>query len=374
MRVSSLLFVGLCLASSSFALIGCGADGDDVGSDVSNAANLGGPSIDVERVTSTGQEGGGGGVVCGTRGARPCASDQFCDFPANSQCGAADEGGRCVAKPQVCTDDYNPVCGCDGKTYSNECSAHSAGVDVTSKGRCPGEQTKGELCGGIAGIKCNRGEFCNLETTTGGLGCNVADASGICESRPNACTRQYDPVCGCDGKTYGNACEAHSAGVSIADKGACGDDPDEQICGGLLGASCGKGEFCNFEGHTNECGAADGTGVCAPITRACTLDYTPVCGCDGKTYSNRCMAHGAGVSVASDGECKKQPMSCNTSGVLCRRAPPVCPRFQVPSVKGNCWGECVPIEQCSCSAENDCPQRDEFVCWKSKGHCGPYVN
>ncbi|MEY4541061.1 MAG: hypothetical protein RLZZ306_2818 [Bacteroidota bacterium] len=36
-----------------------------------------------------------------------------------------------------------------------------------------------------------------------------------------ACTLQYDPVCGCNGKTYGNACAADASGIRVVYKGEC---------------------------------------------------------------------------------------------------------------------------------------------------------
>jgi hypothetical protein len=65
--------------------------------------------------------------------------------------------------------------------------------------------------------------------------------------------------------------------------------------------------------------------------------------------------------------------SCDPTKILCKRAVPVCPEGQVPSVDGSCYGDCVPVETCACTQESECPNHDSYTCHKSAAHCGPYV-
>jgi hypothetical protein len=65
-------------------------------------------------------------------------------------------------------------------------------------------------------------------------------------------------------------------------------------------------------------------------------------------------------------------VDCDPKKIFCKRIAPQCAAGQVPSVDGNCYGECVKIEQCACSAADECPDPNQYTCW-SKKHCGPFV-
>jgi hypothetical protein len=75
----------------------------------------------------------------------------------------------------------------------------------------------GETCDGIAAIKCDNGLWCEHPEGQ----CKVADASGTCIKAPEVCTQDYQPVCGCDGETYGNDCMRKAAKVQLDYGGEC---------------------------------------------------------------------------------------------------------------------------------------------------------
>lgn len=239
-------------------------------------------------------------TACGGLKGVPCAKGEYCSYPPEASCGAADAMGTCVALPTICTEIYAPVCGCDGKTYGNECDAASKGVSVASKGECKPPVTE-VACGARLGNTCQKGEYCYM---TPAAMCGRADATGVCRAIPTGCTKEYRPVCGCDGNTYSNPCMAAAAGVAVDYETEC-KTPSGKLCGGIAALKCGAGEFCNFPIESS-CGATDQGGVCTVIPEGCTADYNPVCGCDGKTYSNACSAASVGVSVQAKGECPKK--------------------------------------------------------------------
>jgi hypothetical protein len=82
-----------------------------------------------------------------------------------------------------------------------------------------GSSGSGAACGSRGLDRCPAGQFCNHPPSAN---CGAADAPGQCMQSPMICPTIYSPVCGCDGQTYGNSCEAAGAGVSVQHEGECG--------------------------------------------------------------------------------------------------------------------------------------------------------
>lgn len=114
--------------------------------------------------------------------------------------------GQCLAIPKNFIMVVDPVCGCDGQTYTSADAAAAAGVNVAHMGTCePGKCSRNDECG--------TEEYCFFAAGS--------DQIGQCQSRPQACLDVFEPVCGRTGVEYANACEAALHGDSVAYTGRC---------------------------------------------------------------------------------------------------------------------------------------------------------
>ena len=190
-----------------------------------------------------------------------CPGDCYPD-QVDTACGSQ---VRCVERPETCSEEVLPVCGCNGVTYQNECLALQAGTGVWMNGPCP----------------CGRSTTCNFPD-------QVCSRCGreTCIDRPDNCTDDILPVCGCDGRTYPNECVALQHGVEKDYEGPCFCDIATQ-------------SKCDYPDYV--CNVCD-AGSCVKVEDGCD-GYEPVCGCDGKTYDNRCEATRAGVGNWTEGCC-----------------------------------------------------------------------
>lgn len=298
---------------------------------------------------------------CGGCSATPCEGEFFCD-PSPGHCEEDTEVGVCIEVPEVCTDEFDPVCGCDGETYANDCDRRAERVGFRHPGPCV------NFCGGDSGNECPEGTVCiGLEGH-----CDAVANEGICIPVPDDCGDWEEPVCGCDGETYGNECALMANGMRLDHWGPCIEG-----CGGD-GPDCDEGSFCEAPPGHCDAGAA---GHCQPAPDFCPEYYEPVCGCDGETYGNDCYRRSAEVALdhwgpcddlgsCAAGEgcpggsfCETPPGHCDAAEASCEPLPPACVEL---------YGPMFLIPVCGCDGqtyENDCLRRAAAVSLEHDGPC-----
>lgn len=270
-----------------------------------------------------------------TTPAPPVVLDKLIERPKTPS--PANECDLCdVAPGTFCVIAQELVCGVNGKTYYHPKLAQCAGVNVAYVGAC-----KPSILPPPPPPPPN---------PTGS----------------DVCPMVYSPVCGDNGQTYGNSCEARKAGITQFTAGACvvtpppspprprppterrifpvipgtvcpepTDTVDFSIGGDINNKMmplrklpvCGKvsGTWTSYE---DLCDALDASateyyeGPCAKLPPLgnpdfednCPQVYMPVCGNDGKTYSNSCYALQAGLKSSTNkkafinGPCNNKPV------------------------------------------------------------------
>lgn len=187
-------------------------------------------------------------------------------------------------------------------------------------------------------------------------------------------------VAGTAGSGGGMAGSAGTGGAAGATGGAGGSGGTGGAGGnpGGVGATCTANDGCRQGLYCKKsgCGPVDLLGKCADRPNSCDFDDNPICGCDGFTYLNSCLAEMNGQNVATQpGICKDGvAIKCTPGSQACAGRPnavcgilvadhSACSSANPP---GKCWvipDECVPTgtHYDSCTGGDHCVHTCDVV-------------
>ena len=244
------------------------------------------------------------------------------------------------------------------------CCNASCGVCTAPSGSCPAIACIDEC---TSDADCRPGDVCAWDVE----GCGTDP--GTCQPRPGSCSLLLDPVCGCDGVEYGNACEALRASARVASHGACGTSPCSPQdamgvgpCFLILGVAW-DGTTCVSVGGC-ECDGAD-CGSLYPDLETCQSAHAGCAGCEAMD------AHGEGLcaailGVAWDGARCDFIGGCDCVGTDCGALYTTTEECQ--AARGHCAMPCDGLIGAACPAWMWCDYEDGHACGLDVGgNCRP---